>query len=214
MLPMTRGGNPDGGCAGRIRVPGRWWVGAEAGHCAHRFTARAAADSDSAIGGERRESGGRALGGGESGGGGGEVCGAEGVLLGVDGEVEVEGEKELELQLVELAQREAADLGPSRVEAGLVLEVLGGCHGGDEEEALEGARGEEELGAAVLYPLDVEEAGDEAAGAGSTVSGDAAKVGGSLECHLTAVKGTSASKKYLGRFFIIFRDKVVEVTML
>ncbi len=38
--------------------------------------------------------------------------GAEGVLLGVDGEVEVKGEEELQLQLVELAQREAADLGP------------------------------------------------------------------------------------------------------
>jgi hypothetical protein len=78
----------------------------------------------------------------------------------MDREVEVEGEEEIKLQLVELAQRQAADVRPSRIGISLVLEVLGGGHGGYEKEALEGARGEYEVGAANLELLDIEESSD------------------------------------------------------
>jgi hypothetical protein len=45
----------------------------------------------------------------------GEVGGACGVVGGVEGEAEVDGEEELELERVELMQRKASDLRPAMV---------------------------------------------------------------------------------------------------
>ncbi len=92
----------------------------------------------------RRRRGARAWGGR---GGGEEGGGAAGVFGGGQGEVEVEGEEELEFQVVELAQREAADLGPGgrRVSdggqgrAGIAMEMKGKFVSDGVEKGFDGA---------------------------------------------------------------------------
>ncbi len=59
--------------------------------------------------------------------------------MGRDGEVKVEGEEELELQLVELMQREAGNLGPEQGEAS------GGCISGIFASALKGIAVQKEM---------------------------------------------------------------------
>ena len=54
----------------------------------------------------------------------------------------------------------------------IVLEVLVGCHGGDEDEALEGCRGQLDRRASLLEALEIDEGGNAAAGATVAVFGN------------------------------------------
>ncbi len=53
----------------------------------------------------------------------------------------------------------------------IVLEVFVGCHGSDEDEALEGCRGQLDRRASLLEALEIDEGGNAAAGAAAAVFG-------------------------------------------